>query len=854
LADQENPPQGPPAGAPPPPSGGSLPLPGTPGGDGNKNLIPTNIEDEMKRSYLDYAMSVIVGRALPDIRDGLKPVHRRILYAMQQMGLAPNKATRKCARIVGDVMGKYHPHGDLAVYDALVRMAQDFSLRYPLVAGQGNFGSVDGDPPAAQRYTEARLSWIATTLLEDLDKETVDFRPNYDDSEVEPEVLPARIPNLLLNGSSGIAVGMATNIPPHNLKEIVEASICLVQHPSAQLPQILELVQGPDFPTGGYILGRQGILDMYTRGRGQLKIRARAAIERVGKDKEQIVVTELPYQVNKAKLVEQIAAAVNEKRIEGIADVLDHSDRDGMRMVIELKRGEQAEVVLNNLYKHTQMQVGFGAIMLSIVNGQPRELGLMDMLRFFIDHRVDVVRRRTEYELRKARDREHLLLGFQKALENLDEVIRIIRAAKQPKDARDALIARFEFTEKQAQAIIELQLQRLTGMEQQKILDELAEIQRRIAGYLEILGSDKVLREVIVKELREVEKEYGDARRTEIVEDTGEIRLEDLVAVEDVAITVTRGGYLKRTAVDTYRRQTRGGKGRIGMGTRAEDFVEHLIVASTHSYLLIFTTRGRVYWLKAYEIPDASTTGKGKHVSNLINLQPDETVKAFLAVKDLDRHDLFVVMATRHGVIKKAELAEFDNPMSRGIIAVSLDEGDELIGAMITHGDNYMFLGSRLGQAIRFAESHVRPMGRQARGVRAMDLAVGDYLVGMEVVEREGLILSIAENGYGKRTPLEDYRLTGRGGKGVINMKTTRKTGDVVAILSVKDDSDLMIVSQNGKIIRIESSTIRQVGRSTQGVRLVSLEEGDKVAAASVIPDAGNGNGEGPSQEDLPLQ
>jgi len=852
LADQENPPQGPPAGGTPPPPGGNLSLPGTPGADGNKNLLPTNIEDEMKRSYLDYAMSVIVGRALPDIRDGLKPVHRRILYSMQQMGLGPNRPTRKCARIVGDVMGKYHPHGDLAVYDALVRLAQDFSMRYPLVSGQGNFGSVDGDSPAAQRYTEARLSWIATTLLEDLDKETVDFRPNYDDSEVEPEVLPARIPNLLLNGSAGIAVGMATNIPPHNLREVVDAAIYLIQHPTAQLPKILEFVQGPDFPTGGYILGRLGILDAYTRGRGQLKIRAKAAIERVGKDREQIVVTEIPYQVNKAKLIEQIATAVNEKRIEGIVDVPDHSDRDGMRIVIELKRDAQAEVVLNNLYKHTQMQVGFGVIMLSIVNGQPRELGLLDMLRYFIEHRVDVVRRRTEYELRKARDREHILLGFQKALQNLDEVIRIIRAAKQPKEARDNLIARFEFTEKQAQAIIELQLQRLTGMEQQKILDELAEIQKRIAEYLEILGSDKVLRDVIIKELRDVQKEYGDDRRTQIIEDTGEIKLEDLVAVEDVAITVTRGGYLKRTSVDTYRRQVRGGKGRIGMGTRAEDFVEHLLVASTHTYLLVFTTRGRVYWLKAYEIPDATTTGKGKHISNLINLQGDESAKAFLAVKDFEVPDRFIVMVTRHGVIKKSELSEFDNPMSRGIIAVTLDEGDELIGAKITNGENFMFLGSRQGQAIRFAESQVRPMGRQARGVRAMELEEGDYLVGMEVVEKEGLILSIAENGYGKRTPLEDYRLTGRGGKGVINMKTTNKTGDVVAVLSVKEDSDLFIVSQNGKIIRIESSTIRQVGRSTQGVRLVSLEDGDKVAAASVIPDAENGNGS--SQEDLPLQ
>ena len=847
MPDQELPPQGP----PPPPSGGTLPLPGTPGGDGNKNLVPINIEEEMRRSYLDYAMSVIVGRALPDIRDGLKPVHRRILYTMQQMGLAPNRATRKCARIVGDCMGKYHPHGNLAIYDALVRMAQDFSMRYPLVDGQGNFGSVDGDPPAADRYTEARLSWVATAVLEDIDKETVDFKPNYDGSEQEPEVLPTRVPNLLVNGSSGIAVGMATNVPPHNLNEIVDATIQLIQHPATPLAKILEMVPGPDFPTGGFILGRQGIIDAYTRGRGQLKLRAKAAIERVGKDKEQIVVTEIPYQVNKSKLLEQIAAMVNEKRIEGVADVLDHSDRDGMRITIELKRGEQAEVVLNNLYKHTQLQTGFGIIMLSIVNGQPRELGLVEIIKCFIDHRVDVVRRRTEYELRKAREREHILLGFQKALDNLDEVIRLIRASKAPREARDSLIARFDFSERQAQAIIEMQLQRLTGMERQKILDELAEIQRRIAEYLEILGSDKVLRDLIVKELKEVQKEYGDERRTEIIEDAGEIRLEDLVAVEDTAVTVTRGGYLKRTSVDTYRRQTRGGKGRIGMGTRTEDFVEHLIIASTHAYLLIFTTRGRVYWLKAYEIPDATTTGKGKHISNLISLQPDETVKAFLAVADFVP-DQYIVMVTRHGVIKKSELTEFDNPMSRGIIAVSLDEGDELIGAKITNGGNYIFLGSHQGQAIRFAESQVRAMGRTARGVRAMDLPEGDFLVGMEVVDRDGLILSIAEHGFGKRTKLEAYRLTARGGKGVINMKTTSKTGKVVAVLSVNEDSDLMIVSQNGKIIRIESSTIRQVGRSSQGVRLVSLEEGDKVAAASVIPDTENGNG--PTQETLPVQ
>jgi DNA gyrase subunit A len=803
----------------------------------------------MKKSYLDYAMSVIVGRALPDIRDGLKPVHRRILYTMQQMGLQPNRPTRKCARIVGDAMGKYHPHGNLAIYDALVRLAQPFSMRYPLVEGQGNFGSVDGDPPAADRYTEARLARVATALLEDLDKETVDFKPNYDDSETEPEVLPTRVPNLLVNGSSGIAVGMATNIPPHNLTEIVNAVIHKIQHPEANLAKLLEFVQGPDFPTGGFILGRQGFQQAYTTGRGQLKIRARAKIERVSKDRDHIIIDEIPYQVNKSKLLEQIASMVNEKRIEGISDVVDHSDRDGMRIVVELKRGEQAEVVLNNLYKNTQLQIGFGIIMLSIVNGQPRELGLVDMIKFFIDHRIDVVRRRTEYELRKAREREHILLGFQKALDNLDEVIRLIRAAKLPREARESLIARFAFSEKQAQAIIELQLQRLTGMEQQKILDELAEIQRRINEYLEILGSDKVLRDLIVKELKEVQKDFGDERRTQIIEDTGEILLEDLVQVEDVAITVTRGGYLKRTSVDTYRRQTRGGKGRIGMGTRAEDVVEHLLVTSTHSYLLIFTTRGRVYWLKGYEIPDATTTGKGKHISNLINLQPDEEARTFLPVKEFVA-DKFVVMVTKHAVIKKSELTEFDNPISRGLIALSLDEGDQLIGAGITNGSSYIFLGSHGGQAIRFAESQVRPMGRQARGVRAMDLAADDYLVGVEVVEKDGLILSLGENGYGKRTPLEDYRLTGRGGKGVINMKTTKKTGNVVAILSVKEDSDIVIVSQSGKIIRIEANTIRQVGRSSQGVRLVSLDEGDQVAAASVIPDTEVTTG----QEDLPLQ
>jgi DNA gyrase subunit A len=843
LPDQDspNPPQQPPKNG----SGGGGPL--FPPGD-NKNLIPINIEDEMKRSYLDYAMSVIIGRALPDVRDGLKPVHRRILFGLHEMGLHYNRPTRKCAKIVGEVLGKFHPHGDAPVYDSLVRMAQHFSMRYPLIDGQGNFGSVDGDPPAAMRYTEARLARISDTLLEDIDKETVDFRPNYDDSEVEPEVLPTRVPNLLINGSSGIAVGMATNIPPHNLKEIIDATIALINDPKTPLAKVIEMVPGPDFPTGGFILGRQGIIDYYSKGRGSMKLRARAATEKLGKDREAIIVTEIPFQVNKARLIEQIAASVADKRIEGISDVRDESDRDGMRIVVELKRGEQTEIVLNNLYKHTQMQMNFGVIMLSIVNGQPRELGLIEVIKRFIEHRADVVRRRTDYLLRKARDREHLLLGFRKALDHLDEVIQMIRASRTPKEARESLIGRFEFTERQAQAIIELQLQRLTGMEQQKIADELGEIQRLIGEYVEILGSEKVLKQLIVKELKEVQKDFGDERRTEIIEDTGEIRLEDLVQMEDVAVTVSRGGYLKRTAVDTYRRQSRGGKGRIGMGTRSEDMVEHLVIASTHAYLLIFTNKGRVYWLKIYEIPDAGTTGKGKHISGLINLQPDESVKGFLAVKEFVQGK-YIVMVTKQGVIKKCELTEFDNPRSGGIIAVALDDDDELLGAKITTGRDFIFLGSHEGMAIRFKEDEVRPMGRPARGVRAMDLRKDDYLVGVAAVEEDWLILSVSENGYGKRTPLADYRLTARGCKGVINMKITPKVGKVVEVLPVKENTDLMIITRNGQIIRLDADKIRETGRSAQGVRVVKIEEGDHVAAACIVPEADEEkNGE------LPLQ
>ena len=824
-------------------------------GANNTILIPVNIEDEMRKSYLDYAMSVIIGRALPDVRDGLKPVHRRILFGMSELGLNYNRPTRKSAKIVGEVMGKFHPHGDSAIYDALVRMAQPFSLRYPLVDGQGNFGSVDGDPPAAMRYTEARLTKIAATMLDDIDKETVDFRANYDDSEHEPEVLPARVPNLLINGSSGIAVGMATNIPPHNIREIIDATIMLVYKPDATLAEVMAHVPGPDFPTGGFILGRQGILDAYSKGRGSIKMRAKAEVEKSGKDREAIVVTELPYQVNKARMIETTAGLVNEKKIEGISEIRDESDRDGMRIVYELKRGEQADIVLNNLYKHTQMQTNFGVIMLSIVNGQPRELGLIEMIKRFLDHRVEVVRRRTNFLLRKAREREHILLGFRRALTNLDQVIAIIRASRNPREARDGLMAFItpeeaagfaelvdatgpQFSERQAQAIIELQLQRLTGMEQDKIMAELEEIQKMIGEYLEILGSEKRLKEVITDELREMRKDFGDERRTQIIEDTGEIMLEDLIQEEDVAITVTRGGYLKRTAVDTYRRQVRGGKGRIGMTTRPEDVVEHLIIASTHNYLLIFTTKGRLYWLKNYVIPDSGTASKGKHISGLINLQPDEGVKAFLPVKAFTEGK-FVIMVTRNGVIKKCELTEFDNPMARGIIAIGIDDGDELIQAMISEGNNYVFCGTRQGMAIRFQEGEVRAMGRPARGVKAMELEAGDYIVGAEVTEAEGLMLAISENGYGKRTPIQDYRLTHRGGRGVINMKTTNKVGRVMSVMKVTDNTDLMIITADGKIIRIESGEIRQAGRSTQGVRLVRMDEGDRVAAACKVPDSG---------------
>ena len=868
-----------------------LPLTPPPGGDGQSpgalNMQPVNIEDEMKRSYLDYSLSVIIGRALPDVRDGLKPVHRRILYTMQQMGLAPGRATRKCARIVGEVMGKYHPHGNLAVYDALVRLAQPFAMRAPLVDGQGNFGSVDGDPPAADRYTEARLTRVSTALLEDLDKEAVDFYPNYDGTETQPAVLPARYPNLLVNGSDGIAVGMATKIPPHNLTEIVDATIALVNNPAAQLPEILKFVQGPDFPTAGIIHGRAGIFEAYRTGRGRFMMRARAAIENVTKDKQAIIVTEIPYQVNKARLIERIADLVNQKTIDDISDIRDESDRDGMRIVIELKRGAEPQIVLNQLFKHTSMQEGFSMILLAVVNAQPKEMGLIQAIKHFIDHRVDVVRRRTLYLLNKARDREHILEGYLTALDHIDNVIVIIRGSANRADARENLVAYFggkkidinttgrapkldadkPFTSKQADAILELQLHRLTKLSIDEISNELKLVREAIGEFESILASEKKLRGVIIKELEEVKKLYGDARRTVIEDEAAEIMLEDLIADEQVAVTVSHSGYMKRTPISTYRMQRRGGTGRTGMKTRDEDFVEHLFIASTHAYILIFTNTGRVYWLKVYEIPDIAAAGKGKHVGNLVGLQPGETVRTMLAVRDLEEENRYVFFATHNGTVKKSAVKDFSHVMQRGIIAINIEQGDELVAASLTDGNQIVFLASHDGQAIRFDENDVRPMGRNATGVRGMNLGEKDYIVGMattikpeaKAVAKEGdvapevadlvpekgsLILSVTENGYGKRTPADEYRLTNRGGKGVINVKTTERNGKVVGISQVSEKSEVMLISQYGKIIRIESKFIRESGRSAQGVRLLNVEPGDRVAAAVVIPpEEPNGNG-----------
>ena len=837
-----------------------LPLEGGTPPNGGQNLIPINIEEEMRRSYLDYSMSVIIGRALPDARDGLKPVHRRVLYTLSEMGLQHNKKYTKCAKVVGQAMGVYHPHGDSAIYDTLVRMAQPFSLRYPLVDGQGNFGSVDGDPPAAMRYTECRMARIAGELLADIDMETVDFVPNYDESTFEPTVLPTRIPNLIVNGSSGIAVGMATNIPPHNLTEIVNAAIALVNDPHAGLAEVLKHVHGPDFPTGGFLYGKSGIPQAYKTGRGRFLMRAKTALENLTKEKQAIIVTEIPYQVNKSKLIERIAELVNDKIVDDIGDVRDESDRDGMRIVIELKRGAQPEIVLNQLYKHTQMQESFSMIFLAVVNGQPRELPMDAAIRVFIDHRIDVVQRRTVYLLRKAREREHILEGYKIALDNLDTVIRIIRASGSRAEARENLYAWGKGTEivitldrerlaheergltlRQVDAILELQLYRLTQLSVDEILKELKEIREKIAEFESILASEAKLRGVIVKELEEVRDKYGDARRTEIVDESAELQLEDLIADEQVAVTVSHQGYLKRTPISIYRQQRRGGTGRTGMKTREEDFVAQLIVNSTHSFLLCFTNTGRVYWLKVYEIPDVSAAGKGKSMQSLLDLQPGENVRAILPVRDLEEEGKYIFFATQKGTVKKTPLKDFSNVMARGIIAIGIDKDDELVKARITDGSQIIFLATHLGQAIRFDESDVRSMGRPAYGVRGIDLAKNDFVVGAAVTPKEHeegayRILSVTENGFGKRTNVEEYRLQTRGGKGVRNMNVTPRIGRVNTIQLVDDTSELMVISQFGKIIRIDTKTIRAAGRATQGVRLLNLEPEDKVAAAVIIP------------------
>jgi DNA gyrase subunit A len=792
-------------------------------------------------------------------------VHRRILFGMYELGLTSTKPYRKCAKITGEVLGKFHPHGDAPVYDALVRMAQGFNMRYPLVDGQGNFGSVDGDMPAAMRYTEARLAKIAEELLADIEKETVDFVPNFDETEQEPTVLPARVPNLLVNGTSGIAVGMATNIPPHNLREVIDATVLLIEKPDTTLKEVMKFVQGPDFPTGGYIAGREGIEAAYKSGRGSFTMRAKAAIEDAGKDRENIVVTEIPYQVNKARLIERIAELVQTKKIDGIADVRDESDRDGMRIVIEVKRGEETQLILNNLFKHTQMQESFGMIMLAIVGGQPKEMGLLEFIRLFVEHRRDVVLRRTRYELRKAEEREHILLGYKKALEHLDEIIKLIRKSKSPAEAKQGLVATWEFSERQAQAILDLQLHRLTQMEREKILEELKEIQARIAELKDILASEKRLKQVLIGELREVQKSYGDDRRTQIVDKVDEIKLEDLIADTDMLITVSHTGYIKRTSVDVYRHQSRGGKGRIGARTKEEDFVEHLFIASAHSYILLFTSKGRVYWLKVYEIPEAAAATRGKAIASLVKFQEGEKLTAVVQARNLEEEGQFVFLATRNGTVKKSGLAEFSNPRSTGIIAINLEPKDELIGATLTDSKKMIFLASHEGQAILFRETQVRSMGRAAGGVIGMDLDKDDYVVSMDAVQPDfeiiakehkqttqdleelenehikdsltSLMLTVAEKGYGKRTPLAEYRITSRGGKGVVNIKTTARNGSVVATLQVTEESDVMIITGHGKVIRVHANEIREAGRSTQGVRLLRLDEGDSVAAAAVLQE-----------------
>ncbi len=798
-----------------------------------ESIIPVKIEEEMKRSYIDYAMSVIVGRALPDVRDGLKPVHRRILYAMHEMGMSSDKPYKKCARIVGEVLGKYHPHGDLAVYDALVRMAQDFSMRYSLIDGQGNFGSVDGDAPAAMRYTEARLAKIAEEMLADIEKETVDFVPNFDESLKEPCVLPAKLPNLLLNGSSGIAVGMATNVPPHNLCEVVDALVKLIDNNNATLEELMQAIKGPDFPTGGVILGTRGIKEAYETGRGSIRIRARASIEKK-KDKQRIVVTEIPYMVNKARLIESIADLVREKKIEGISDLRDESDREGMRIVIELRSSATPEIVLNQLYKHTQLESAFGIINLALVDGEPRELSLRSILQEYVKHRKSVVTRRTHFELNKAQKRAHILEGLLIALQSIDAVIKLIKGSKDVETAREGLIQNFRLTKEQAQAILDMRLQRLTALERDKIQKEHEELLKLIERLKEILASEQKILEVIKKELLELKEKFGDARRTEILEEAEELRMEDLIAEEDVVVTITHSGYIKRIPVAAYRMQQRGGKGVVGMETKEEDAVADLFVASTHDYMLFFSNRGRVYWLKVYEIPQAGRYSKGKAIVNLLQLGEREKITACIPVREFEE-SRFLFMTTRNGTVKKTPLSAFSNPRRGGIIALTLEEGDALVGVALTDGNRDVILATKQGKAIRFSEQEVRAMGRAAQGVIGIRMKGEDEVVGMEVVREEVTLLAVTENGYGKRTAIEEYTPHGRGGQGMINIITSERNGGVVGIAEVAGQDEVMLTTQKGVVIRMPVSGISVQGRNTQGVRLMKLDEGDKVVAVAKV-------------------
>lgn len=833
--------------------------------------IPVTIEEEVRRSYLDYAMSVIIGRALPDIRDGLKPVHRRCLFGMWDQGNRHNRPHRKSARIVGEVMGKYHPHGNAPVYDTIVRMAQDFAMRYTLVDGKGNFGSLDGDNAAADRYTEVRLTRLAEELLgDDIEKDTVDWVPNYDGTLREPTVLPAKFPNLLVNGSTGIAVGMATNIPPHNLSEVVDATVELIRHPEATLGQLMKKLPGPDFPTAAFIHGADGIRDAYKTGRGIIQVRARAVIEKAARtEKESIVITEIPYQVNKAKLVERIAELVNDKKIEGIADLRDESNREGIRVVVDLKRGENAQVILNKLYALTPMQSTFGIIFLAIVENQPRVLPLMDLLRHFIDHRKTVVIRRTQFDLKKAEERAHLLRGLALALANIDLVIKIIRASKDPKEAKERLIAEVQMArsglekfigstlaeggakgkpgdllrldELQAQAILDMRLQRLTGLEREKIVAEFKEVLELIERLKEILGSEKLVSDIIVTELAEVKKQFGDERRTLIVAETSEIDVEDLIVEEDMVITVSRGGYIKRSPLSLYRAQRRGGKGRIGATTKEEDVVEHLFVASTHAYILAFTNRGKMHWIKVYDLPQLGPATRGKAIVNLLNLDPTERLVALAATKDFPE-DRYLVFATKQGLVKKTSLSAYANVRSGGIIAINIEKGDELLSVRITDGSRQIFIGTHQGMGIRFSEKDVRPMGRDTTGVWGITMRkADDYVVEMDVVEETGHLLTVTEKGYGKRSEASEYRFQQRGGSGVINLKVTEKNGPVAGIKSVTDDDQLLLITQSGMLIRIKVKDIRETGRAVQGVRLIQIDPGDRVVAVAKLAETDEG-------------